>query len=53
MIETKLAKAKQEDFLQNKDVEALNKITEQQRATFFQTLELSTMHTKNSDKKEL
>lgn len=53
LIESKLAKASQESLLRNEKVEPLDKIAEQLGAILFQALELSTLHTKNSDKKTL
>ena len=52
LVESKLAKARQEGLSRNEKVKALDKIAEQLGATLFQALELSTPYTKNLGKRE-
>ena len=52
LVESKLAKARQESLSRSEKIEALDKIAEQLGATLFQALELSTPRTKNSGKGE-
>lgn len=52
LVESKLAKARQEGLSRSEKVEALDKIAKQLGATLFQALELSTPRSKNSGKGE-